>query len=182
MMNKRKAIILFVALFLMLSLDYVFYENSFGITNVVSSHQLVQSEVPYNAEISVSTIGPNYFFPYSYISSTLTNKYSDEIKGFNLEMSTDNVSWVEIPLSNVNKFTSFGIISINTFSDTVYARVSFPNQNQTESTTNNILSSFTWSIEINPLFTPETIVVFILLSLALFSFVVQILDFVFTEK
>jgi hypothetical protein len=97
-----------------------------------------------------------------------------------VSINNDNVSWVEIPLLNVSKLTDVGIATMDAFDLNVYTRFYFPPQNQTASA--SIIQSFDLIIEVDPLYTPQTWVIIVLLCIAIFSFTLQILDFLFKKE
>jgi hypothetical protein len=84
-------------------------------------------------------------------------------------------------LSDTSTYTKIETVPLNGFDVTIYQKVIFQIQdvkiqNQTVPFMKAV-ASFVEGASFNPLPTPQTWVIFILLGIAVFSFVLQILDF-----
>ena len=137
--------------------------------------------------ITIKTTGPNYFFPRADVYTAITTPYAKYAENFTVYGSTDNSTWVQIPIQipvqDTFSAVQIGTAPLNGFSFTIYYKIYFPYQNITVQ--NQTLTFFQFGESINnrlifsPSPTPETTVIFILLIIAVFSFVLQIVDFVF---
>jgi len=157
------------------------------VTNVTGFSFAPSNDASYTS-IVVNTSGPNYFFPDANLYAYITNPYAKYVENFTVYESTDNSTWVQIPISdNPNIFTKIGTVPLNGFSTTIYYKIYFPIQNLLV-LQNQTLSfyqfgeSFVNGYLLNPLPTPQTTVIFILLIIAVFSFVLQIVDFLFRNE
>jgi hypothetical protein len=129
------------------------------------------------SSFQITNTGPNYFFPVAKISFSMVNPYADQLKDFHFYMSFDNQSWVEIPVSNTTKFVEVGLVSSTAVDTTVYTMWLFPSLN----TTLPVIDSFTFEFLVSPVFAPQTVVIMIVLFVALFSFILKILEFVYLK-
>ena len=157
-----------------------------GIANF-SDWSVNQYSFPYYSSFSINTKGPNYFYPYAEVSTYITSPYAQYAVNFTFYDSVDNSTWVQIPLSdNSNNFTVIGKAPLNSFAIPIYEKLYFPYQNITVQNKTISYEDFTQSIkeqyEYKPLFTPQTTVIFILIIIAVFSFVLQIVDFLFRNE
>lgn len=194
-LNDRKRNILFWSFFLTLIFDSVLIGFSFRFANNEHlSNPFHESVEPYYFTIRTNYTGPNYFFPYANLAFAVANKYNDEISGFHFFLSFDNSSWIEIPLTkplNVPPdfppepnyiLTDVGIVSLNGFSNVLYAKCVFPSQGFNDATHARIMNSFEAYMYVEPIWTPQSIATMVLVSVALISFIIQILDFWVKEK
>lgn len=97
-------------------------------------------------------------------------------------MSTDNSTWVNVPLSkDTQKLVEIGDVQLNSFSVRIYVQYFLPpqaNLNQTVAgSVQTIQDSFAGRINIQAPYTPQTDVIIFLVTIALISFWLQILDF-----
>jgi hypothetical protein len=189
--KDRKRNIVIWSFILTLFFDFVLIGISFQFTGKeIPSHPLHESIAPYYFTIKTYYTGPNYF-PYADLSFAVTNQYDDNISGFHffLSLTPDNSSWVEIPLTKPLNIppdfppqpnvilTGVGIVPLNGFSNVLYAECIFPPQGFDNATQTRILNSFQAYVYIQVIWTPQSIAAFILVSVALMSFIIQILDF-----
>jgi hypothetical protein len=189
--KERKRAIVIWSLILTLIFDFILIGISFQFTGkeVPSSHPIHESTEPYYFIMKTYYTGPNIFFPYANLDFAVANQYSDKISGFHFFLSFDNSSWVEIPLTkplNVTPdfppepnfiLTNVGIIALNGFSNVLYAKCIFPPQEFDNATDARILNAFQAFVYVEPIWTPQSVATFILVSVALMSFIIQILDF-----
>jgi hypothetical protein len=142
-----------------------------------------ETNEPFYQTLDISSTGPNYFFPYVTVSESLTSKYYKAIANFSLSMSVDNSTWIKVPLSNEVKSVEIGIIPANSFTSTIYVKTYFPTQNVIVQNQTipliDVINSFHGVITITPYFTPQSWVILILLLVAVFSFILKILEFIF---
>jgi hypothetical protein len=191
--RNRKESILVVSIILTVIFVSLLISFSFQFANNQKFNPFHESAGPYYFTFRPNDTGPNYFFPYASLDFAVANKYIDEISGFHFFLSFDNSSWVEIsltkPLNIPPDFppepnyilTHVGIISLNGFSNVLYAKCVFPLQGFNETTQTRIINSFEGYLYISPCWTPYSIAAIILLSVALLSFIIQILDFCFKD-
>jgi hypothetical protein len=126
-------------------------------------------------------MGPSYFFPSADVSVSLTNPYAKYIENVTVYYSINNSTWVQIPFSNTPNYTKIGTVPLNSFSIPIYLKIYFQTQdvkpqNQTVPFA-DVIISFHDEIEFTPLIGSQGCVIFIVLGIAVFSFVLQILDF-----
>jgi hypothetical protein len=193
--DRKRAIVIW-SFVLTLIFDGVLIGTSFQFTGKeVPSHPIHESIEPYYFTSKTYYTGPNYFFPYADLSFAVTNQYADNISGFHFFLSFDNSSWVEIPLTKPLNLppdpfspepnvilTHVGIIPLNAFSNVLYAKCVFPLQGFDNATQNKILSAFQAYVYVSNIWTPLSIATIVLVSVALMSFIIQILDFWTKEK
>jgi hypothetical protein len=192
--DRKRAIVIWSFVLTMI-FDIVLIGTSFQFTNKeVPSHPLHESTEPYYFTIKTNYVGPNYFFPYANLDFAVINQYNDEISGFHFFLSFDNASWVEIPLTKPLNIppdfppepnfilTNVGIIPLNGFSNVLYAKCVFPRQGFDNATQTRIFNSFQVYVYVETIWTPQSIATVVLVSVALMSFIIQILDFWTKEK
>ena len=173
---KKKLGIGVISLFLTSFLFiFVLALGQWSLTKLESSSWFYENPNHYYFSIHMSTTGPSYFFPFESVSASLSNPYAEEIKGFWLFMSTDNSTWIEIPLSGLK--TEFGKILVNNFNVDMYAKCYFPPQNTTTPKT-TILQSFNYQISGSSAYTPQSLVLLVLVYIAVFSFILKIVEFI----
>lgn len=189
--KNRKWNILIWSLILTMVFDIVLIRISIQFTNKEApSHPFYESTEPYYFTIKTYYTGPNYFFPYANVAFAFINQYNDEISGFHVYISFDNSSWVEIPLTKPSNIppdpfgggpnvilTDVGIIPLNGFSNILYAKCIFPPQGFDNATQTRIMNSFQGYMYFNSVWIPQSVATVILVSVALMSFIIQILDF-----
>jgi hypothetical protein len=193
--KDRKLNILFWAFILTMFFNIVLVGISFQFTKKeLPSHPFHESNEPYYFTIKTYYTGPNYIFPYADLSFAVVNQYNDKISGFHFYVSFDNSSWVEIPLTRLLNIpqdfppipnfilTDVGTIPLNGFSNTLDAKCVFPPQGFDNATQTRILNSFQAYMYVQAIWTPQSIATVILVSVALMSFIIQILDFWTREK
>jgi hypothetical protein len=170
--------------------DFVLIGTSIRFTNKEApSHPFHESTEPYYFTMKTYYAGPNYLFPYASVAFAVINQYNDEISGFYFYISLDNSSWVEIPLTKPLNIppdpfggpsailTDVGIIPLNGFSNVIYAKCIFPPQGFDNATQTRIMNSFQGYVYISSVWIPQSVATVILVSVALLSFIIQILDF-----
>lgn len=188
--KDRKRNILFWSFILTLFFDIFLIGTSFKFTNKeVPPHPFHESTEPYYFTIKTYYTGPNFFFPYANVAFAVVNPYNDEIDEFHFSISFDNSSWVEIPLTKPLNFapdffgesnvilTNVGTIPLNGFSNVLYAKCIFPPQGSDNATQTRIMNSFQAYIDVESIWIPQSVVTVLLASVALMSFIIQILDF-----
>ncbi|MGD0450199.1 MAG: hypothetical protein ABSA79_03960 [Candidatus Bathyarchaeia archaeon] len=163
---------IFITIFLFVSILIIGAWHLEGVKNFYMN----ESSEPTFSFFQITTTGSNYFFPNGIAHFSLSNPYSDEIKDFHFYVSFDNQSWVELPVSNTTNYVQAGETPVG-MDINVFTMSTFPSQN----TTLPINSSFQFSFFISPIMTPETIVIMIVLIIAIFSFTLQILEYIFLK-
>ena len=143
----------------------------------VKDFYLYESSEPVYSSFHVINTGPNYFFPIVQVQSRLSNLNFNEIEGFHYFVSTDNSSWVEVPLSNEDKYTVIGTIPSNGMDTILFDKWIFPIQNNTNAPI--MPDTFRYGISFVPVMTPQTSTIMILLVIAIFSFILKILEYIF---
>lgn len=180
---------------ILLGSSFQFTNSSFQFTyNGHPSNPFRESAEPYYLDIKTNYTGPNYFFPSATLAFAVANEYSDEIKEFHFFISFDNSSWVEIPLTKplhiipdpfpeLNyTLTYVGRLPLNGFSNEFYAKCVFPPQGLNDTANARIMDAFGAYMLVSPLWTPQSTATVVLVSVALLSFIIQILDFCFKER
>ena len=138
----------------------------------------------------LKTTGPSYFFPSAYVDASITTPYAEYLENFTVYESTDNSTWVQVPIQMPNQFifntVQIGNVPLNGFSIPIYFKVYFPYQNITVQNQTVLFSDFVKSLTfetfVTPFLTPQAWVIFILLIIAVFSFVLQIADFLLRDE
>jgi hypothetical protein len=185
LLRHRKAIILLLSIVLVLISDYpILVLADIHVSNTTGSTGFKVSNEPSYFYLQINGTGPNYFYPVAYVNVSCSNPYANEIGTFECYMSLDNSSWTDIPFSTVPKIVELGDIQLNSLSTKIYVKCYFPPQsvqNQTASA-QTIEQSFRASVNIDAPYTFQTAIITTLLDIALFSFFLQILDFLFDRN
>ena len=183
MIKHRRAVILLLTIVLVIISDIIlFHTGDINATDpsVFSTTFTVSNTTSY-FYFQANTSGPSYFFSAGKVYQSISNPYANEIGIFNVYMSTDNSSWVAIPFSNTEKLVEIGEVQLNSFSIKIYVKYFFPPQpvvNETVSV-KTIEESFIGKTIIKIPYTPQTDIIIFLVTVAMFSFILQILDFLF---
>jgi hypothetical protein len=161
----------------------LFVVGTVGIINATDYSFGTNTNPSYSLD-TINTRGPNYFFPYADVYTYVYSPYAKYIENFTFYESTDNSTWFKVPISDTKDYIKIGTASLNGFSTTIYQKIYFQYenitiQNQTVSTAD---MSFVSQYYFSSLPTPQTLVIFILLTIAVFSFVLQIVDFLFRDE
>lgn len=133
------------------------------------------------SDFIISSTGPNYFFPNAEVHVIFRNSYGNALQNVSAWMSLDNSTWVQVPFSNGENDVMIGITPLNGFSTTVYSRIYCTDSNvivgnQSMHTT-DLLYTSTFHLYFVSILTPQSLVVLFLVAIAIFSFLVQILEF-----
>ncbi len=149
--------------------------------NTITPAHFDYSNNPTFSSNTVITNGPSYFFPNAYASFSVTNPYAKYMDNFTYYISIDNVTWVQVPIVNTTSYTTIEKVPLSGFNFTLYQKIDFRTQdffslNQTIPM-DKIINSFNNTLTLSPIPTPESIVISILLVIAVFSFILQIIDF-----
>lgn len=143
------------------------------------------NEIVYS-NVEIGSTGPNYFFPNAEVHSVFESRYPDMLENVSVWMSLDNSTWVKVPFSSGNQDVIIGTTSLNGFPTTIYQKVYCPDvnvsvQNQSIQVIDLFYSS-NYTIYFTSIFTSQSLVLLLLVGVAIFSFIVQILDFLAKEK
>jgi hypothetical protein len=158
-----------------------------GRTNIKSSGSaLFGTNLTVYSSVEIESTGPNYFYPNAEIFAYFESPYADALKNVDYWMSLDNSSWVKVPFSGVRQEVSIGKTSLNGFPNTVYFKCYCPEENVTvqgrSESIVELLNSSTWGIFYTSIFTSQSLVLMLLVGIAVFSFLLQILDFMTRER
>ncbi len=175
-----KVNILLIAFFLTLFLVLILFGLSR--TSLEASGSLYASEnQTVFSDLTINPTGPNYFFPTAEVHVFFKNLHYNLLENVSVRMSLDNSSWIEVPLSDNNRDVVIGITSLNGFSTVVYAQTYCPHyivvvDNQTVSAIDLFYTS-SYDVYLVSILSAQSIVVIVLVSIAIFSFLLQILEF-----
>ncbi|MGD0979575.1 MAG: hypothetical protein ABR962_10620 [Candidatus Bathyarchaeia archaeon] len=178
-MKRKIKVFLLSAVITTILLLVIFLIGESGLTS--STPFVIENTSPCYSSSNIDTRGPSYFFPSADVSVSLTNPYAKYIENLTVYYSINNSTWVQVPFSDTPNYTRIGTVPLDSFSIPVYLKVSFQiqdveMQNQTVPFV-TVLRNFHNDIAFTPLISSQTWVIFILLGIATFSFVLQILDF-----
>jgi len=183
---SKKNSILIVSLAVTAVLVIIIFIIGIGGVKQVSGFSLGPENNPSYSTDVLSIYGPNYFFPYAEASTYITTPYANYMENFTIYESVDNSTWVQVPVSDTIHYTKIGVVSLNDVNIKIYEKVYFQWDNITVEnrtvTINDFADSLDGRFQFNPLPTPQTLVIFTLLMIGVFSFVLQIMDFLYRNK
>jgi hypothetical protein len=181
--RKFKFLVISIALTLLLDFTFIYYGDIHLTDNSgnMSELHLVSNEPTY-FYIQMNTTGPSYFFPVGEVHVSFSNNYANAIKNFTVKMSLDNSTWIDVPFSAIPQTADIGQTQLSGLYTRVYVVVYFPPQLVYGTVPVNIVeNSFHLSVSVDAPYTPQTWLLLVLMSIALFSFTIQIIDFFFKE-
>jgi hypothetical protein len=146
---------------------------------------LTAGETTYS-NIKIELAGPNYFFPNAEIHTIFESHYGNSLENVTVCLSLDNSTWVAVPFSSGAHDVIIGSTHLDGFPTPVYlkcysqdATVMFQNQSLS---IYDAINSSDWYFTSYSIITSQSIVLLCLTSIAIFSFLVQILDFLAKDK
>lgn len=140
--------------------------------------------------IQIRTKGPSYFNSigriYVYFSSPCANFFET----FEVAMSLDNASWVNIPFysfqsNDYSKFADLGLIGLDGLVITIYGRYHIPPQTMnlpSNVTKEDVLNGLKGNISIRKEIAPRDATVEFLVGITLFGAILRVLDLLFLKK
>jgi hypothetical protein len=167
--HKRltKSIILLISIFLTITfvITLLFISRTY-IEQVGGNFFYGENETTYS-NLEFASTGPNYFFPNAEVHTKFEVSNYKLLENVSIWMSVDNLTWVRYS-SNIY-VKSYGSDAQVIFGDKLTPIYQVLNACEFRFTYMSILSS-------------QSIIVLILVSLAVFSFLIQILDFLAKDK
>jgi len=190
--QKRRVILSILVSFLLAeTITYAleYYEGKPDIESFVS--QLTVSPETRTFTIQIRTKGPAYFRSVGRIFACFSNPYADYLRIFQVEMSFDNVSWVNVPFYSVqpddySEFADLGLLSLDELVITIYGKYYFPPQTTLPHPANiskeEISDSFQGFVVLRREKAPRDTVIRILVVTTFFGAFMKVLDLLVLRK
>ncbi len=138
------------------------------------------------SSIEFRTSGPTYFFPNAEVHMELTSKFGNALENVSIFVSTDNSTWTKLPTTDGKHDVPLGTLPLNDYSPLIVYVKSFGPENVTlgaqSSPVLTLLNQCNISCYYVQSVSSESLVVLILVWVAVLSFVLQILDFLFRKN